>query len=152
MESTSPSAANQARDNLHKINHFVVLMLKNRSFDQMPGYLELEGHDVDGVKPAEDKPLTNLYNGETYELRKAKRTALTTAENPCCDGWCVSKQLSKGNGGFVEFGTVSPRAAACRPSSTQASSLWPNSSWTSTPGRSSRGKTPQSFQRKACRS
>src|ERR687885_1508393 len=105
---------NQSRDNLQKIDHFVVLMLENRSFDQMLGYLELEefgGHDIDGVKPAENKPLTNSYNGETYRVHKAKRTALTTAEDPCHDGWCVAEQLSKKNGGFVEnFAATHPAA------------------------------------------
>jgi phospholipase C len=105
------SADDGAQENLQKIDHFVVLMLENRSFDQMLGHLELEGHDVDGVKPAEHKPLTNFYNGEAYELHKAKRTALTTAEDPCHDGWCVAEQLSKGNGGFVEnFAATHPAA------------------------------------------
>ena len=88
------SAADQARNNLQKIEHFVVLMLENRSFDQMLGHLELEGHEVDGVKRNEDKPLINWYNGDPYELRKATRTGLTTAEDPCHEGWCVADQLS----------------------------------------------------------
>jgi hypothetical protein len=44
-------AADQARDNLQKIEHFIVLIMENRSFDQMLGYLEFEefgGHDIDG--------------------------------------------------------------------------------------------------------
>jgi hypothetical protein len=56
------SAVGQARDNLQKIEHFIVLMLENRSFDQMLDYLEFEefgSHDLDGLKPAEDKRLTN---------------------------------------------------------------------------------------------
>ncbi len=106
-----PSAGDQAWANLQKIEHFVVLMLENRSFDQMLGHLELEGHEVDGVKPAENKPLINLYNGEEYELHEAKRTALTMAEDPCHDGWCVAEQLSNGNGGFVEnFAATHPAA------------------------------------------
>ncbi len=82
------SAADRARDNLQKIDHFVVLMLENRSFDQMLGHLELEDHDVDGVKPpAGDKPYINCYSGNRYKLEKeTKRTALTTAEDPCHDG------------------------------------------------------------------
>lgn len=38
--------------NLEKVDHIVVLMLKNRSFDHMLGYLSLEGGrgDVDGLR------------------------------------------------------------------------------------------------------
>jgi phospholipase C len=112
MASTS-SAGDQARENLQKIEHFVVLMLENRSFDQMLGHLELEGHDVDGLKREENEsPLFNEYDGTRYEPRPAGRTALTTAEDPCHDGWCVAEQLSKGNGGFVEnFAATHPAAA-----------------------------------------
>jgi phospholipase C len=54
--SSLPSAGHQGRDNLRKIDHFVVLMLENRSFDQMLGYLQFEGHDVDGLMPVSNKP------------------------------------------------------------------------------------------------
>ncbi len=39
--------------NLEKVDHIVVLMLENRSFDHMLGYLSLEGGrgDVDGLRP-----------------------------------------------------------------------------------------------------
>ena len=92
MTSTS-SANDQARDNLQKIEHFVVLMLENRSFDQMLGHLELGGHDADGLKREENERLVNWYNNQEYKLQPAKRTALTTAEDPCHDGWCVAEQL-----------------------------------------------------------
>src|SRR5215217_7807558 len=82
---TSLSAVDQVQDNLHKREHFVVLMLENRSFDQMLGHLELEGHDVDGVKPAEDKHFFNWYNGKKCEVEPLERTALTWAEDPCHD-------------------------------------------------------------------
>ena len=38
--------------NLEKIDHIVVLMLENRSFDHMLGYLSLEGgrDDIDGLR------------------------------------------------------------------------------------------------------
>ena len=35
-------AADAASDNLNKIEHIVVLMMENRSFDHMLGYLNLE--------------------------------------------------------------------------------------------------------------
>src|SRR5437762_11781878 len=53
-------------DNLQKIESVVVLMLENRSFDHMLGYLKLEEHraDVDGLTPglanSEDRKSTRL--------------------------------------------------------------------------------------------
>jgi len=42
--------------NLEKIEHIVVLMLENRSFDHMLGYLSLEGgrDDIDGLETLAD--------------------------------------------------------------------------------------------------
>lgn len=39
--------------NLAKVDHIVVLMLENRSFDHMLGYLSQEGGrgDIDGLRP-----------------------------------------------------------------------------------------------------
>jgi hypothetical protein len=39
-------------DNLEKVDHIVVLMFENRSFDHMLGYLSLEGGRGDGRWPA----------------------------------------------------------------------------------------------------
>jgi phospholipase C len=39
--------------NLQKIDHIVVLMLENRSFDHMRGYLSLEGAR-DDIDPSRD--------------------------------------------------------------------------------------------------
>ncbi len=48
-EATNPT---RARRNLNKIDHIVVLMLENRSFDQMLGYLSIEGqrNEVEGLR------------------------------------------------------------------------------------------------------
>ena len=48
--------------NLEKIEHIVVLMQENRSFDHMLGYLSLLGgrEDVDGLKGNETNPLAGL--------------------------------------------------------------------------------------------
>ena len=45
--------ADPAADNLRKIDKIVVLMMENRSFDHMLGYLKLEGNrdDVEGLTP-----------------------------------------------------------------------------------------------------
>jgi len=100
-----------AATGLETFDHMVVLMLENRSFDQMLGFLELEGHDVDGVKPREGKRLANQSGGTAYECRPIKRTTLTKAEDPCHDGWCVAEQLRGGNSGFVENFTATNPAA-----------------------------------------
>src|ERR671939_253421 len=60
--------------NLRKIDHIVVLMLENRSFDHMLGYLSLEAGrtDVDGLKAG----LKNEYQNKTYPIHKLEQTAL----------------------------------------------------------------------------
>ena len=47
------AAADPALDNLQKIDKIVVLIMENRSFDHMLGYLRLEGNrnDVEGLTP-----------------------------------------------------------------------------------------------------
>jgi phospholipase C len=67
--------------NLRKIDHIVVLMLENRSFDHMLGYLTLEAGrtDVDGLKAS----MSNMYRGKKYKVRHLQRTALTKDEDPC---------------------------------------------------------------------
>lgn len=50
--------------NLEKVDHVVVLMLENRSFDHMLGYLSLTGErpEIDGLRPG----LANQYQGRSY--------------------------------------------------------------------------------------
>jgi Phosphoesterase family len=45
--------SDQADANLDKVDHVVVMMLENRSFDHMLGYLSLTGRrpDIDGLHP-----------------------------------------------------------------------------------------------------
>ena len=59
-------SADSATQNLGKIEHIVVLMLENRSFDHMLGYLSLEGgrSDIDGLKPG----ITNSAEGRDYPV------------------------------------------------------------------------------------
>ena len=60
--------------NLQKIEHIVVLMLENRSFDHMLGYLSLEGGraDVDGLR----EELANDHDGRRYPVRHLDTTAI----------------------------------------------------------------------------
>jgi phospholipase C len=94
------AAADDSAANLQKIEHIVVLMLENRSFDHMLGYLSLEAgrSDVDGLKPG----LSNKHKGNTYRIRHLQRTELTKPEDPCHGGGCTAEQISDGTmGGFV---------------------------------------------------
>jgi hypothetical protein len=53
-----------------RIRHVVVLMMKNRSFDNMPGHLTVDGRkDVDGVTDRR----SNEHNDRTYRVRPAKK-------------------------------------------------------------------------------
>ena len=87
-------------ENLSKIEHLVVLMLENRSFDHMLGYLSLEGgrDDVDGLKAG----MKNEYAGKTYPVHKLQRTALDKAHDPCHSPDCIDEQLQGNSGGFVK--------------------------------------------------
>jgi phospholipase C len=59
---------------LDRIEHIVVLMLENRSFDHMLGYLSLEGGrgDVDGLRPG----MANHFEGQSYPIRHLGETGL----------------------------------------------------------------------------
>src|SRR2546423_2867891 len=97
----APADGSQADlDNLQKIEHIVVLMLENRSFDHMLGYLSLEGgrDDVDGLKDG----MKNEYQGRTYPVHKLQNTALDKAHDPCHSPDCIDEQLKNNSGGFVE--------------------------------------------------
>jgi phospholipase C len=92
-------------DNLSKIEHIVVLMLENRSFDHMLGYLRLEAHrnDIDGLTGEE----VNLHGGATFKTRHLDKTVFP--HDPCHRSECVRNQLADNNGGFVrDFAKVDP--------------------------------------------
>jgi phospholipase C len=103
------AVADDSSANLRKIDHIVVLMLENRSFDHMLGYLSLEGArpDVDGLKAS----MANTYKGKSYKVRHLQRTALTKDEDPCHGGACIAEQVSNNMGGFVaNFAKSRPKA------------------------------------------
>jgi phospholipase C len=78
--------------NLAKIEHVVVLMLENRSFDHMLGYLSLEGgrDDVDGLRPE----FANTYDGHRYPVHHLGTTAI--ADDPDHSATAVDLQLGGG--------------------------------------------------------
>jgi phospholipase C len=65
-------------NNLEKVDHIVVLMPENRSFDHMLGYLSLEGGrcDVDGLRPE----FANKHDGHSYPIHHLDSTAI--ADDP----------------------------------------------------------------------
>jgi hypothetical protein len=60
--------------NLEKIEHIVVLMMENRSFDHMLGYLKLNGAmpDVEGLEAG----MANEYEGRSYPVHALGRAGL----------------------------------------------------------------------------
>jgi len=64
--------AGAANSGLDRIEHVVVLMLENRSFDHMLGYLSLEGgrDEVDGLRPG----MANDHGGRRYPIHHLAAT------------------------------------------------------------------------------
>jgi len=93
-------AADPAVDNLSKIDNIVVLLMENRSFDHMLGYLKLEEgrSDVDGLSPG----LSNSDGQKSYPIHHLNHTGLKSNQDPCHSGSCVADQLANDNGGFVK--------------------------------------------------
>src|ERR1700730_10842154 len=89
----------EAASNLNKIEHIVVLMLENRSFDHMLGYLSLAGRtDVDGLKAE----FRNSHDGVDYPVHHLTRTKFTSFEDPDHSGAAVDEQIGGGKmDGFV---------------------------------------------------
>ncbi len=84
---------------LDEIEHIVVLMLENRSFDHMLGYLSLEPGepDVDGLQAG----MANEYAGREFPVFRIEKTSSTKAQDPCHSGACVDRQVADDNAGFA---------------------------------------------------
>jgi phospholipase C len=116
---TVPAPSDAAAARLNGIEHIVVVMLENRSFDHMLGYLSLpesEGGkgrtDLDGLTgPAQN---LNSYDGKQYPIHHLTQTAFRgEAEDPDHSGPSVDEQLSGGGQGFVSnFARISQERAA----------------------------------------
>jgi phospholipase C len=86
-------------ENLSKIDHIVVLMMENRSFDHMLGHLSLDGRtDVDGLKPG----MKNVHAGRDYPIHHLTSTKMVKAQDPCHGAGCIQLQMSNDMGGFVD--------------------------------------------------
>ena len=84
---------------LQKIEHVVVLMMENRSFDHMLGYLGLPGGlpDLDGLQAAR----VNTYSGQDYHVKHLVAPDSLSQIDPSHGGKDVDEQLAGENGGFV---------------------------------------------------
>jgi phospholipase C len=102
-------AADPALRNLGKIDHIVVLLMENRSFDHMLGYLKLEGGrtEVDGLASG----MANVHAGKKYPVHHLGTRKLTKADDPAHGGASVAKQTANGMGGFMDdFAAERPKA------------------------------------------
>jgi phospholipase C len=116
---TVAAPTDSAAARLDQIEHIVVVMLENRSFDHMLGYLSLsveEGgrgrSDVDGLSgPAVN---FNRLGQDSYPIHHLGYTKFKDeTEDPEHSGMSVDQQLANDGGGFVEnFAKVSAKRAA----------------------------------------
>ncbi|HYM44931.1 MAG TPA: alkaline phosphatase family protein [Solirubrobacteraceae bacterium] len=85
--------------NLSRIEHVVVLMMENRSFDHMLGYLGLPGGlpGLDGVQSAR----ANAYDGQDFHVKHLVGPDGLSQIDPYHGGSDVDQQLAGENGGFV---------------------------------------------------
>jgi phospholipase C len=108
----------EAVGRLDGIDHIVVVMLENRSFDHMLGYLSLPPEqggkgrrNVDGLTgPVEN---VNSYDNTSYPIHHLTATMFKgEAEDPDHSGSSVDEQLSAGGQGFVSnFARISKERA-----------------------------------------
>src|SRR4030081_3876131 len=92
------------------IEHVVLLLMENHSFDQMLGCLDEVHPELDGVRNAANK--TNADGrGGTFKLEA--RTERQVLKDPAHDHKNVLKQLENDNGGFVRaFTDEFPKSTA----------------------------------------
>jgi phospholipase C len=99
---TTAVTVDAAVESLDRIDHIVVVMLENRSFDSMLGYLALAGNPlgIDGL----DSSLQNMHAGQPYPVREATRTKWNgELEDPCHGPDCIDQQIAGGGmSGFVD--------------------------------------------------
>ena len=84
-----------------KVDHIVVLMMENRSFDHMLGFLTIdEGRtDVEGLT----KGLANTAGGVSYPVHPATSTQLVKAQDPSHGSLSVAAQIAGGKvSGFAQ--------------------------------------------------
>ena len=77
---TVQTADDPAVANLQRIDHIVVLLMENRSFDHLLGYLKLEGGrtDVEGLTA----DMSNMHAGKRYRVHHLGTKKFTKAQDP----------------------------------------------------------------------
>jgi len=95
---------------LDQIDHIVVLMMENRSFDHILGYLRLSGRrpELDGLQADMSNTYVDTsgkfpqYDGLHFGVHELKDTRMTKAQDPPHGGSSVDKQLANKMAGFVQ--------------------------------------------------
>jgi phospholipase C len=115
---TIPAPSDAAATRLDQLEHVVVVMLENRSFDHMFGYLSLgaaegggERSNIDGLRgPTEN---VNSYENAEYPIHHlTEKVFKGEAEDPDHSGKSVQEQLADGGNGFVaNFARISKERA-----------------------------------------
>jgi phospholipase C len=98
-----------ALDRLREIKHIVVLMMENRSFDHMLGYLKQFGMpEVNGLDGTETNPDPAGQEYQVFEWSQ-QETVFHPAQDetgkildPCHGKDCVAQQIANGNRGFIK--------------------------------------------------
>jgi phospholipase C len=103
-------AADAALQRLGQIKHIVVLMMENRSFDHMLGYLKHANpplEDLNGLEGTESNPDDQNQPVQVFPWG-ASETAFQLQQDPsgkildpCHSEACVAEQIKDGNTGFV---------------------------------------------------
>lgn len=103
-----PERGRDALERLARVKHIVVVMMENRSFDQMLGYLRRAGMgEVNGLDGSESNPDRQGREHTVFEWG-AEQTVFHPPQDqsgkvldPCHSKECVAQQLADGNRGFV---------------------------------------------------
>ncbi|MBS0425043.1 MAG: hypothetical protein JSR71_11620 [Proteobacteria bacterium] len=95
---------------LSKIKNYVVLMMENRSFDQVLGYLSLDkrknasnplpNSNVDGLREEHFNKWANVYAGKRYKPHRLNKVLIKTS--PSHSRQSVLNQMAYGMKGFVK--------------------------------------------------
>lgn len=103
---------------IDNINTIIVVMMENRSFDHVLGYLSIDGKDVNGLSADPDwqQNFTNLYGGKTYGINELSPSTQLIPDPPH-DRTPISMQINTpcANGGCPELGGFVASYAARNP-------------------------------------
>ncbi len=85
--------------NLDTIDTIIIVMLENRSFDHLLGYLSLPPFnrtDVDGLKISDSAKYLNHYNGTDYSVFRLENPDRKLQDDPPHERYNIGIQLGKG--------------------------------------------------------